>query len=78
MSDERTALIETTLMAYKAGEIDTETAIRTLRKRKPHQSKIEGAKEFARLVIEGKIEEALEKYRFGLKDVRKRHTATVP
>jgi len=78
MIDERTAYIEATLKAYKAGELDTATAVKTLRKRKPNQSKIEGAMEFAQLVIDGRVEEALEKYRFGLKDVRKRHTATVP
>jgi hypothetical protein len=49
--------------------------VKALRKRKPNQAKVEGAKEFAKLIMDGKIEEAFAKYRFGLKDVRKRRKA---
>ncbi|CUU38041.1 MAG: hypothetical protein K6U12_08865 [Armatimonadetes bacterium] len=72
MTDQRSAYIEGILKAFKAGEIDMAEAIRAIRKRKPNQAKVEGAKEFAKLVMEGKIEEAFAKYRFGLKDVRQR------
>ncbi len=72
MTDARTAYIEGILKAFKAGEIDMAEAIRAIRRRKPNQAKIDGAKEFAQLVMEGKIEEAFNKYRFGLKDVRPR------
>jgi len=75
MADERTAYMEGILKAFKAGEIDMAEAIKALRRRKPNQAKVEGAKEFAKLVMEGKIEEAFTKYRFGLKDVRKRRKA---
>ncbi len=72
MTDQRSAYIEGILKAFKAGEIDMAEAIKAIRKRKPNQAKVEGAKEFAKLVMEGKIEEAFAKYRFGLKDVRQR------
>lgn len=72
MTDQRSAYIEGILKAFKAGEIDMAEAIRAIRKRKPNQAKVEEAKEFAKLVMEGKIEEAFAKYRFGLKDVRQR------
>lgn len=72
MTDQRSAYIEGILKAFEAGEIDMAEAIKAIRKRKPNQAKVEGAKEFARLVMEGKIEEAFAKYRFGLKDVRQR------
>ena len=71
MADERTAYIEGILKAFKAGEIDMAEAVKALRKRRPNQKKVEGAKEFAQLIMEGKIEEAFAKFRFGLKDVRK-------
>lgn len=72
MTDQRSAYIEGILKAFKAGEIDMAEAIKAIRKRKSNQAKVEGAKEFAKLVMEGKIEEAFAKYRFGLKDVRQR------
>lgn len=72
MTDRRSAYIEGILKAYKAGEIDMAEAIKAIRRRKPNQAKLDGAKEFAKLVMEGKVDEAFAKYRFGLKDVRPR------
>lgn len=72
MTDQRSAYIEGILKAFKAGEIDMAEAVKAIRKRKPNQAKVEGAKEFAQLIMSGKIEEAFAKYRFGLKDVRQR------
>jgi hypothetical protein len=63
--------IEGILKAFKAGEIDMAEAIKAIRRRKPNSAKIEGAQEFAKLVQEGKYEEAFAKYRFGLKNVRR-------
>jgi hypothetical protein len=69
--DRRGMHIEGILKAFKAGEIDMAEAIKAIRRRKPNSAKIEGAQEFAKLVQEGKYEEAFAKYRFGLKNVRR-------
>jgi hypothetical protein len=69
--DRRSLYIEGILKAFKAGEIDMAEAIKAIRRRKPNSAKIEGAQEFAKLVQEGKYEEAFAKYRFGLKNVRR-------
>ncbi|MFN7017758.1 MAG: hypothetical protein ACK4RG_00600 [Fimbriimonadales bacterium] len=72
MTDRRGKYIEGILKAFKAGEIDMAEAIKSIRRRKPNQAKIDGAQEFAKLIMDGKIEEAFAKYRFGLKNVRQR------
>lgn len=69
--DRRSAYIEGILKAFKAGEIDMAEAVKAIRRRKPNSAKIEGAQEFAKLIQEGKYEEAFAKYRFGLKNVRR-------
>lgn len=68
--DRRSVYIEGILKAFKAGEIDMADAVKAIRRRKPNSAKIEGAQEFAKLIQEGKYEEAFAKYRFGLKNVR--------
>jgi hypothetical protein len=68
--DLRETYIKGILKAFKAGDIDMEQAVKAIRRRKPNSAKIEGAQEFARLIQEGKYEEAFAKYRFGLKNVR--------
>lgn len=68
--DTRETYIKGILKAFKAGEIDMAEAVKAIRRRKPNSAKIEGAQEFARLIHEGKYEEAFAKYRFGLKNVR--------
>ncbi|MCS7273377.1 MAG: hypothetical protein NZ550_04420 [Fimbriimonadales bacterium] len=75
MTDQRSAYIEGILRAFKAGEIDMAEAIKAIRRRKPNQAKIEGAREFAKLILEDRIEEAFAKYRFGLKNVRQRRSS---
>lgn len=69
--DRRSMYIEGILKAFKAGEIDMADAVKAIRRRKPNSAKIEGAHEFAKLIQEGKHEEAFAKYRFGLKNVRR-------
>lgn len=69
--DTRETYIKGILMAFEAGEIDMEQAVKAIRRRKPNSAKIEGAQEFAKLIQEGKYEEAFAKYRFGLKNVRR-------
>ena len=68
--DLRETYIKGILKAFQAGDIDMEQAVKAIRRRKPNSAKIEGAQEFARLIQEGKYEEAFAKYRFGLKNVR--------
>lgn len=72
MTDQRSTYIEGILKAFKAGDIGMAEAVKAIRKRKPNQAKVDGAKEFAQLIMQGKVEEAFAKYRFGLKDVRPR------
>ncbi|GIV08411.1 MAG: hypothetical protein KatS3mg020_0045 [Fimbriimonadales bacterium] len=74
MADQRSTYIEGILKAYKAGEIDMADAVKAIRRRKPNQAKLDGAQEFAKLIMDGKIEEAFAKYRFGLKNVRQRRS----
>lgn len=75
MTDQRSAYIEGILRAFKAGEIDMAEAVKAIRRRKPNQAKLEGAREFAKLILENRIEEAFTKYRFGLKNVRQRRSS---
>jgi LDH2 family malate/lactate/ureidoglycolate dehydrogenase len=76
MTDRRSAYIEGILKAFKAGEIDMADAIKAIRRRKPNQAKLDGAQEFAKLIMDGKVEEAFAKYRFGLKNVRQRRRSS--
>lgn len=73
--DRRSVYIEGILKAFKAGEIDMAEAVKAIRRRKPNSAKIDGAQEFAKLIQEGKYEEAFAKYRFGLKNVRRPRSA---
>ncbi|MCW5933774.1 MAG: hypothetical protein KIT45_05640 [Fimbriimonadia bacterium] len=70
--DKRDQYLTDVLIAFKEGDLDMSDTIKAIRKRKPNQAKVDGAKEFAQLITTGRIEEAFGKYRFGLKNVRAR------
>lgn len=76
--DERKQYLTGVLESFKAGKLSMEEVLQAIRKRKPNQAKLDGAKEFARLIAEGRFEEAFTKYRFGLKNVRTRRRRRVP
>jgi hypothetical protein len=70
--DKREQYLSDVLTAFKEGDMSMAEVLKAIRKRKPNQAKVDGAKEFAKLVSEGKVEEAFGRYRFGLKNVRPR------
>lgn len=70
--DKREQYLSDVLTAFKEGDMSMAEVLKAIRKRKPNQAKIDGAKDFAKLIAEGNVEEAFSRYRFGLKNVRTR------
>ncbi|NUL82880.1 MAG: hypothetical protein HUU60_09190 [Armatimonadetes bacterium] len=68
--DDRRSYLSSLLKQFKEGQLSMDEALNAIRKRKPNQAKMDGAKQFAKMIADGKFDEAFAKYRFGLKNVR--------